>query len=87
MATEITVPRLGWTMEEGTFLGWLKHDGDTVREGDALKAINGKKLTRDLLPQELLTHQAGAEVVLTIEDAEGKTRDVTVTAMRSACSS
>ena len=28
MAIEITVPRLGWTMEEGTFVGWLKNDGD-----------------------------------------------------------
>ena len=36
MAHEITVPRLGWTMEEGTFAGWLKADGDTVREGDVL---------------------------------------------------
>ena len=26
MAIEITVPRLGWTMEEGVFLGWLKQD-------------------------------------------------------------
>ena len=31
MAIPITVPRLGWNMEEGTFGGWLKADGDAVR--------------------------------------------------------
>ena len=24
MATPVTVPRLGWNMEEGTFVEWLK---------------------------------------------------------------
>jgi pyruvate dehydrogenase E2 component (dihydrolipoamide acetyltransferase) len=36
MAFEITIPRLGWSMEEGTFAGWMKKDGDIVRRGDAL---------------------------------------------------
>ncbi len=31
MAIPITIPRLGWNMEEGTFLGWLKQDGQEVR--------------------------------------------------------
>jgi pyruvate dehydrogenase E2 component (dihydrolipoamide acetyltransferase) len=43
MAHEITVPRLGWTMEEGTFGGWLKADGDTVREGDELFVLESDK--------------------------------------------
>jgi pyruvate dehydrogenase E2 component (dihydrolipoamide acetyltransferase) len=43
MANEITVPRLGWTMEEGTFGGWLKADGDTVREGDELFVLESDK--------------------------------------------
>jgi pyruvate dehydrogenase E2 component (dihydrolipoamide acetyltransferase) len=43
MAHEITVPRLGWTMEEGTFGGWLKADGDTVREGDELYTLESDK--------------------------------------------
>ena len=30
MAIEITVPRLGWNMEEGIFQGWLKKDGEQV---------------------------------------------------------
>jgi pyruvate dehydrogenase E2 component (dihydrolipoamide acetyltransferase) len=45
MAQEITVPRLGWTMEEGTFGGWLKADGDSVREGDELFLLESDKAT------------------------------------------
>jgi pyruvate dehydrogenase E2 component (dihydrolipoamide acetyltransferase) len=48
MATEITVPRLGWTMEEGVFLGWLKQEGDTVREGDALYTLESDKSAQEV---------------------------------------
>ena len=30
MAEEIVMPRLGWTMEEGTLVEWLKADGANV---------------------------------------------------------
>jgi pyruvate dehydrogenase E2 component (dihydrolipoamide acetyltransferase) len=43
MAHEITVPRLGWTMEEGTFGGWLKADGDSIREGDEVFVLESDK--------------------------------------------
>ena len=36
MAHEIVIPRLGWSMDEGTFVGWVKGDGDIVRLGDPL---------------------------------------------------
>ena len=36
MASEIGVPRLGWNMEEGIFLGWLRREGEAVRAGDPL---------------------------------------------------
>jgi len=48
MAHEITVPRLGWTMEEGTFGGWLKADGDAVREGDELFTLESDKATEPI---------------------------------------
>ncbi len=48
MATEITVPRLGWSMEEGIFAGWLKLDGDPVRAGDPLFSLEGEKATQDV---------------------------------------
>ena len=48
MAFEIIIPRLGWTMEEGTFSGWLKHDGDTIRRGDPLFELEGEKATQEI---------------------------------------
>jgi pyruvate dehydrogenase E2 component (dihydrolipoamide acetyltransferase) len=48
MAIEITVPRLGWSMEEGTFAGWLKRDGELVRKGDLLFALEGDKATQEI---------------------------------------
>src|SRR5437868_5729623 len=36
MPTEIIVPRLGWSMEQGAFVAWLKHDGDFVHAGEFL---------------------------------------------------
>src|SRR5207248_6241016 len=36
--------------------------GVNVREGEKLTAINGRKLTGDLVPQELLVHHADTEV-------------------------
>lgn len=43
MAIEITIPRLGWSMDEGTFGRWLKQDGEQVEEGDALFELEGDK--------------------------------------------
>ena len=48
MAIEITVPRLGWSMEEGTFAGWLKRDGEPVRKGDMLFSLEGDKATQEV---------------------------------------
>ena len=48
MAHEIVIPRLGWSMEEGTFVGWLKHDGDLVRRGDAVFELEGEKASQDI---------------------------------------
>ena len=48
MAIEITVPRLGWTMEEGIFQGWLKKDGERVSEGEALFTLEGEKSAQDI---------------------------------------
>ena len=48
MAIAITVPRLGWSMEEGVFAGWLKQDGDAVRAGEPLFSLEGEKATQDV---------------------------------------
>ena len=48
MAIEVLVPRLGWTMEEGTFGGWLKNNGDVVKEGEPLFALESEKATQEV---------------------------------------
>src|SRR6516164_3314640 len=48
MAIEIRVPRLGWTMEEGTFLAWRKRDGETVQAGEPLFELEGEKAAQDV---------------------------------------
>src|SRR5882724_10050899 len=48
MAIPITIPRLGWNMEEGTFLGWLKQDGETVRAGELLFRLESEKAAEDI---------------------------------------
>jgi pyruvate dehydrogenase E2 component (dihydrolipoamide acetyltransferase) len=48
MAIEIVVPRLGWSMEEGTFGEWLKPDGATVSRGEPLFVLEGEKSAQDI---------------------------------------
>ncbi|MBY0507850.1 MAG: 2-oxo acid dehydrogenase subunit E2 [Bryobacteraceae bacterium] len=48
MAIEITVPRLGWSMEEGIFGNWLKANGDTVSAGEPLFSLESDKVTMDV---------------------------------------
>lgn len=45
MAVPVTIPRLGWTMEEGTFSDWLKQDGAQIAEGDELFTLESDKAT------------------------------------------
>jgi pyruvate dehydrogenase E2 component (dihydrolipoamide acetyltransferase) len=47
MAIEIVVPRSGWTMEEGTFAGWLKKEGEKVAIGDRLFALESDKAVEE----------------------------------------
>lgn len=48
MATEIVMPRLGWTMEEGIFGEWLKQDGEEVKSGDLLFTVESDKATQEV---------------------------------------
>jgi RNA polymerase sigma factor (sigma-70 family) len=48
MPIEIIVPRLGWSMEEGAFVAWLKNDGDLVRAGEPLFSIEGDKAIQEI---------------------------------------
>src|SRR5512145_3163917 len=43
MATDVVMPRLSDSMEEGTILRWLKSVGDDVKRGDELVEIETDK--------------------------------------------
>ncbi len=48
MAFALFVPRLGWDMEEGTFTGWLKKDGETVKEGEPVFLVESEKAEQEV---------------------------------------
>jgi len=48
MPINITLPRLGWSMEEGTFLAWLKRDGDLVKEGEPIFTLESDKAEQEV---------------------------------------
>ena len=48
MAIEIIVPRLGWSMEEGAFVAWLKKEGEFVHAGELLFSIEGDKAVQEI---------------------------------------
>jgi len=48
MPITITVPRLGWSMDEGVFVGWLKQDGVAVKAGEPLFSLEGDKASQEI---------------------------------------
>jgi len=48
MPTEILMPALSPTMEEGTLAKWHVHEGDTVRAGDVIAEIETDKATMEV---------------------------------------
>lgn len=48
MTIEVVVPRLGWSMDEGTFVEWLKRDGEFVGRGEMLFVIEGDKAAQEV---------------------------------------
>jgi pyruvate dehydrogenase E2 component (dihydrolipoamide acetyltransferase) len=69
--TEIVMPRLSDTMEEGTILRWLKRDGDFVRRGEELVEIETDKAA--------MVYESDGEGPLRIIAAEGDTLAVGAT--------
>lgn len=45
---DIVLPNVGFDMQEGRLLGWLKQVGDRVRKGEAIAEIEGDKATIEL---------------------------------------
>src|SRR5580765_2881608 len=48
MPIEVTIPRLGWSMEEGNFVAWLKNDGEQVKSGEPLFTLESEKAAQDI---------------------------------------
>lgn len=48
MSYSITIPRLGWTMEEGVFGQWLKSSGEYVRAGEMIFLLEGEKAVQEI---------------------------------------
>ena len=48
MPTEIVMPRLGWTMEEGALVEWLKQSGDRVEAGDVIFTVESDKAINEI---------------------------------------
>ena len=63
--TEVRMPRLSDSMEEGTIVRWLKVTGDAVAAGDALVEIETDKATME--------YEAEADGMLEILAADGTT--------------
>jgi len=55
--SEVTMPRLSDTMQEGTIARWLKSPGDEIKKGDILAEIETDKATMELEAYESGTLQ------------------------------
>jgi pyruvate dehydrogenase E2 component (dihydrolipoamide acetyltransferase) len=48
MVTEVILPRLGETMEEGTIVEWVKQEGEPVQQGEVLFVVETDKATLEV---------------------------------------
>ena len=48
MATEIILPKIGFSMNEGQLAEWMAKDGDLVTEGQPLFALESDKSTNEV---------------------------------------
>ena len=43
MDNEILIPKLGWSIDEATFVEWLKSNGEYVNAGDEIFSVESDK--------------------------------------------
>ena len=68
MATEIYLPKIGFSMTEGQISEWLAKDGDTVTEGQPLFLLEADKSANEV--------EAPASGTLRIQKEAGETYEV-----------
>lgn len=67
MSTEILLPKIGFSMNEGVIAEWFVADGATVNEGDPLYSIEADKSTNEVESPASGTLRIVAEVGETYE--------------------
>lgn len=68
MATQVLLPKLGFSMNEGELIEWMVADGGQVTEGEPLFALESDKSTQEV--------EAQASGTLTILKPAGETYEV-----------
>jgi pyruvate dehydrogenase E2 component (dihydrolipoamide acetyltransferase) len=48
MVIHVKLPKIGLTMERGTIVEWLKHEGDIVEKGERLYVFETEKVTNEI---------------------------------------
>jgi len=48
MSTPLSIPKLGFSMTEGTLVEWLVADGDAVTEGQVIYRLETDKVENDI---------------------------------------
>jgi len=48
MTTEVLMPKIGFSMEEGTLAEWLLSDGAEVQQGQALYSLESDKSIQEI---------------------------------------
>jgi pyruvate/2-oxoglutarate dehydrogenase complex dihydrolipoamide acyltransferase (E2) component len=80
MRVDVTMPNLGYDMEEGKIAAWLKAVGDTVQRGEPIAEIETDKATVEMEAMSAgtlaeIVHEEGATVavgdVIAILEADG----------------
>ncbi len=87
MLVDVVLPNLGFGMEEGQLLAWLKAPGDAVRKGEPLAEIEGDKTTVELeaLTDGVLEQQlVPAETTVPVGTVLARIRSGARTAVSSA---
>lgn len=68
MGTEILLPKIGFSMNEGTLAEWMFGDGEHVTEGDVLYLLESDKSTNEV--------EAPATGILRVLKEEGQVYEV-----------
>lgn len=48
MSTNVTMPKMGMTMKEGTISKWFKREGDAIEKGEVLFEVETEKITNQI---------------------------------------